>query len=250
MPRVFVNEKNGSELSLRSYLRVCRDRDIPWSERSAHDHRDIVWASHSKAKCFRKTHEAAKAGRWNQFHDRHASMKGDRTVMAIPMVSIGIRKGWGSFDKSPLKSCYLDNYAHIDAEGPRFDCDAVDEAPPEASAAAAPCAAGRPGSSNDAVATPKGVKHSNADVAKVRLQHNNTLNFAAHVLLNGVKLRRLDAVTFVHRKSSKSSSYVFPVKHSWGNLISGRTWHSAAGRPLWAQHGKPYVRRKLLAIVA
>ena len=226
LPRVFDPANLCSELSFHTYHRICRDRDIPWSSRCAPDHRGDLWLSHVKAHCFKKTDETAKAGRWNQFHDKHLRVKPDRTVMAIPMVHIGIRKGWWTFEKSPIVGCYLGNYEHIDGDGGQLDVVSAAAESHAEDAAAGPSAPQAAGSSNDPP-VPKGVQHSNADVAKVRLRHQNTTDFACNVLLNSQKMRCLDAVVFVQMRVVERfkiglSSKTYEKQHTfWEDLASG-----------------------------
>ena len=150
-----------------------------------------------KAPCFKKAHETAKSGRWNQFNDKHLMLKPDRTIMSLPMVNMGIRKKWWSFGTSPLFGVHATNCAHIDDGGPQLDSgEAAALAPPVAGASAGASASGACGST-DVPAAPKGVKNSNAELSKVRLRHNNTVDFSAHTLLNSKKMRSLDAVVYI-----------------------------------------------------
>ena len=65
--------------------------------------------------------DSVKSGRWNKWWIKWGEYKEGRTILVLPLISIGIRKGWWpSIAKSPLHSYLLNDYSHMEVH--KRDC--------------------------------------------------------------------------------------------------------------------------------
>lgn len=184
--------KSSQEFYYMSYPSICRDRRIPSYKVNDPLHYDTFFTELKRECDLNPIGRLSRLGRWGQFHDKQMICKPLRHVVTMPMLQMGIeKKWWPSVAKSPLNNYVLESYEILgDDPVAVIGDDGGDHgaAPAAAAAAAAP--------PPPAGEQPKGVKHSNECLRRLRAKHVNTIDFACHVMLDSLKMRRLDAHVF------------------------------------------------------
>ena len=177
------------------YPRICRARSITNAAMADPAHRSKLWQQLSKDSDVDAIGRVSRLGRWGQWHDSHCIFKSRRPSYLMPLVFMGIKRSWyPRLTKSPLRDAGLDTFELDEADleivlAPNDDDDIV-----EVDGAPKPKAA-KPEMKDQPVA--KSVKHSNDESLRAaRSKRINTLDFAAHVLSDEPKMRRLDVHYF------------------------------------------------------